>query len=508
MIEMVQYDYIRYLYFNEGLNQRSIAKKIGVHRKTVKRAIENTEQKYNLTAVKDKPINGKYEDLVEKLLSENSTKPRKHKLTKKRMYELLQEEDYEGSYSAFTSLTRFIEQKLNINVSEAFLKLKHKPGTLQVDFGEMVVMQNHVPRKIIVFCAKLCNSKIEFIKAYPKQSTEFFLDGLNSAFKFLGGIPRKIMFDNLKQAVKNMSVNGGRILQDSFIRFKSFYAFDAVFCGPRKGNEKGAVENLVKYTRNNYFLPYLEFDDFESLNRLILKHCIKRMNTGKADGKTWLELFDKEKETGFLELKDIYDPSVIVEAKVDTYQLIHIESNRYSVPTQYVGHTVQVRLYPFKVVIYEKGVLIAEHERLFGRNKESLDPYHFLDLLQRKPRAYEDAEVIQDWKLPQIFSEYHHQLQAHRQSISKGTKEFIDILKLTKKYGIKRIEYILNDFNKANRYSYQEILSYLRSTEESKSNSLTLDYDTLEKLNVLDIKSENMPLDAYSDLMNIGGGMQ
>lgn len=141
-------------------------------------------------------------------------------------------------------------------------------------------------------------------------------------------------------------------------------------------------------------------------------------------------------------------------------------------------------------------------------SSKSLDPYHFLDLLQRKPRAYEDAEVIQDWKLPQIFSEYHHQLQAHRQSISKGTKEFIDILKLTKKYGIKRIEYILNDFNKANRYSYQEILSYLRSTEESKSNSLTLDYDTLEKLNVLDIKSENMPLDAYSDLMNIGGGMQ
>ena len=91
MIEMVQYDYIRYLYFNEGLSQRSIAKKIGVHRKTVKRAIENPEQKYNLTAVKDKPINGKYEDLVEKLLSENSTKPRKHKLTKKRMYELLQE---------------------------------------------------------------------------------------------------------------------------------------------------------------------------------------------------------------------------------------------------------------------------------------------------------------------------------------------------------------------------------------------------------------------------------
>ena len=507
MIELVQYDYIRFLYFNEGLSQRSIAKKMRIHRKTVKRAIENPEQKYHLSTAKDKPINGKYNELVKKLLIENSTKPRKYKLTKKRMYELLQEEHYEGSYSAFTCLTRSIEQELNINVPEAFLKLKHKPGTLQVDFGEMIVMQNHVPRKVIVFCAKLCNSKVEFIKAYPKQSTEFFLDGLNSVFKFLGGIPRKIMFDNLKQAVKNMSVNGGRILQDSFIRFKSFYAFEAVFCGPRKGNEKGAVENLVKYTRNNYFLPYLEFNNFDDLNKLILKQCIKRMNTGKADGNTWLELFNQEKGTGFLELKDIYDPSVIVEAKVDTYQLIHIESNRYSVPTRYVDRKVQVRLYPFKVVIYENGTVIAEHERLFGRNKESLDPYHFLDLLQRKPRAYEDAEVIQDWKLPEIFSEYHHQLQAHRQSVSKGTKEFIDILKLTKRYGINRIGDILADFDKSNHYSYQEILSYLRSSEETQNNSLVLDYDTLERLDILNIKSQNMPIDAYSKLIDIGGNI-
>lgn len=502
---MVQYDYIRYLYFNEGLSQRAIAKKVGVHRNTVRKAIENNSNEYTLRVVKDKPVNGEFKELIKEMVQSNSFKPRKHKLTKKRMYELMVDQEYPGSYSAFTYLVRAIEKELHINMPEAFLKLKQKPGTLQVDFGEVVVMENKIPRKIIIFCAKLCNSKVEFVKAYPRQSTEFFLDGLNSAFEFLGGIPRKIMFDNLKQAVKNISQNGGRILQDNFIKFKAFYAFDSAFCGPRKGNEKGAVENLVKYTRNNYFLPYIQFNGFDNLNKHLREANIKRMNNTKFEKIPWSILLQEEFEDGFMELKEIYDPSMSIDAKVDTYQIIHVDSNRYSVPTQFVGQRLHVRLYPFKVIISDRNVVIAEHKRLSGKNKEILNPYHYLELLKRKPRAYDDSKVIQDWKLPEIFNEYHRQLKAHRNSNSKGTKEFIDILRLTERYGLTSIKKILKKFHKENHYSYEEVVSYLRNDANSISAVQELNYDILVTRNIHDIKSDNMPIEAYDSLISLGG---
>lgn len=502
---MAQYDYIRYLYFNEGLSQRAIAKKVGVHRNTVRRALNNDSNNYVLTTVKEKPINGEFQELIRSLVKENSLKARKHKLTKKRMYELLVEEEYKGSYSAFTYQVREIEKELNINRPEAFIKLRLKPGTIQVDFGEVVVVKNKIPRKVIIFCAKVCNSKVEFIKAYPRQSTEFFLDGLNSTFEFLGGVPRKIMFDNLKQAVKNISSNGGRILQDNFIKFKAYYAFEAVFCGARKGNEKGAVENLVKYARNNYFLPYLEFESFSKLNNRLRLKCIKRMNTAKHQNIYWVKLFAEEYKDGFMKLKDFYDPAICTDAKVDSYQIIHVDSNRYSVPTQYVGERLEVRLYPFKVVISKGSIVITEHMRLFGKNKEHLNPYHYLDLLKRKPRAYNDSKVIQEWRLPEIFNEYHRQLKAHRKSNSKGTKEFIDILRLTEENSIKKIEKILKLLHNDNHYSYEEVVSFIRIDADSIRVPRELNYDTLFKRNIHDIKSENMPIEAYDKLMLIGG---
>ena len=153
---MVQYDYIRFLYYNKGKSKRAIAKEVGVHRNTVTKAIENPEQKYNLISEREKPVNQDFEERVKWLIQDNQNKPKKHRLTKTRMHNLLCNEGYTGSYSAFTYLARQIEEELNINTKEAYLKLNPIKGSMQVDFGEMTVMHNKVPRKVYVFCAKLC----------------------------------------------------------------------------------------------------------------------------------------------------------------------------------------------------------------------------------------------------------------------------------------------------------------------------------------------------------------
>lgn len=403
MITVEQFDYITYLYFNEGKSQRSIASIVGVRRKTVKRAIENKENKSTSKRQKERPINGDFKNLIKNMVLENSTKPKKHKLTKLRIYELIKDEGYARSYSAFTFIVRKIEEGLSLCEKEVYLKLKPAKVTMQVDFGEIIVMDKEIPRKVIAFCAKLAHSKGEFIKAYPRQSTEFFLDGLNSAFIFFRGVPKKIIFDNLKQAVKSINSNCERILQENFIAFKSFYCFDAVFCGPTKGDEKGMVENLVKYTRNNYFLPYPNFNGYEKLNDFLYQKCTERLHKNKFKDKLWYTRLAEETSIHFLSLKDMFDPAVIITAKVDTYQLVHIDNNKYSVPTNYVGKKVTVKKYPFKIDISFNGILIATHDRLFDKSKEYLNPYHYLDLLKKRARAFDDSVVMKQWVTKNIF---------------------------------------------------------------------------------------------------------
>lgn len=503
VIEMVQYDYIRFLYFNEGLSKREISRRVNVHRDTVTRAIETKDNKYTLSEEKDKPINGPYEENIKVMIEENANQPRKHKLTKTRMYELLVEEGYQGSYSAFTYEVRKIEEELGLNNKEAFLKLAHPRGVMQVDFGEMLVKENGIPRKIHVFCAKFSCEKAEFVQAYPRESTEYFFDGLNRAFQFFNGIPKKIIFDNLKPAVKQVNSGTDRVLQNEFLKFKAFYSFEAEFCGPGKGNEKGLVENLVKYTRNNYFLPYIDFKGFEELNEKLITKCWNRLQKQKIEDITWREMLSQSIDSHFLPLKEIYDCAKITTAKIDTYQLAHIDKNRYSVPTGFVGKKVDVKLYPFKVIISFKNKIIAEHERLFSKNKDSLDPYHFLDLLMKKTRAYDDALVINGWDLPPIFTHFHQRLKSHTQSTSRGTKEYIGILKLTKTYGIDRIKKILKQLDASNRYSYEEVLSILRY-EEDPHYRITLSTSTLESLGVEHIKSSYTPLVEYNTLTKGG----
>lgn len=111
----------------------------------------------------------------------------------------------------------------------------------------------------------------------------------------------------------------------------------------------------------------------------------------------WYQALNDSLEDNFLPIKGHFDPANLVTAKVNSYQIVHVDRNRYSVPMNYVGKKVDIKVYPFEVVyvkIIYKGKLIAEHERVFSKGEDQLDPYHFLDLLMIKPRAYDDALVI------------------------------------------------------------------------------------------------------------------
>ena len=118
---------------------------------------------------------------------------------------------------------------------EMFVPLSHAPGHAQCDFGEALVVIGGVEQKAHCFVIDLPHSDGCFVKAYPAETTEAFLDGHISAFAFLGGVPQSILYDNTKLAVARILGDGRRKRTRAFTELQSHYLFDDRFGRPRQG---------------------------------------------------------------------------------------------------------------------------------------------------------------------------------------------------------------------------------------------------------------------------------
>ena len=162
------------------------------------------------------------------------------------------------------------------------MPLCHPPGHAQCDFGEALVIIGGVEQKAHCFVLDLPHSDGCFIKAYPGETTEAFLDGHVPAIAFLGGVPQSILYDNTKLAVARILGDSRRKRTRAFTELQSHYLFDDRFGRPGKGNDKGKVEGLAGYMRRNFLVPIPSFESFDALNAHLERRCLARM-----DAKGW-----------------------------------------------------------------------------------------------------------------------------------------------------------------------------------------------------------------------------
>jgi transposase len=190
--------------------------------------------------------------IIDAILEADKTAPRKQRHTAKRIFERLRiEHGYAGGYTVVKDYVRIARTRSR----EVFVPLAHPPGRAQVDFSECIGVIGGVRMKLHVFCFDLPQSDACFINAYPAETTEAFLDGHVSAFAFFGGVPISILYDNLKIAVARILGDGKRQPTRAFTELVSHYLFQEPFGRPGKGNDKGKVEALVKYSRTNFLTP-------------------------------------------------------------------------------------------------------------------------------------------------------------------------------------------------------------------------------------------------------------
>ena len=232
------------------------------------------------------------------------------------------------------------------------MPLSHAPGHAQCDFGEALVVIGGAQRKAHCFVIDLPHSDGCFVKAYPAETTEAFLDGHTSAFAFLGGVPQSILYDNTKLAAARILGDGRKKRTQAFSELQSHYLFDDRFGRPGKGNDKGKVEGMVGYMRRAFLVPVPSFESFEVLNAHLERHCLERMDTKlRGHAETIGQRMERDLDA-LLPLPAVpYEACEKQASRVSSLSLVRYRTNDYSAPVAYGHRDVLVRGYVDQVVI-------------------------------------------------------------------------------------------------------------------------------------------------------------
>ena len=427
MFAVEVYAAVRRFVFIDGNSRREAARVFGLSRETVLKMCRfSLPPGYTRTKPVAKPKRGPLLPVIDAILEADRAAPVKQRHTAKRIFERLRDEHgFVGGYTVVKDYVRICRARSR----ETFVPLAHPPGHGQVDFGEAVGVIGGVRQKIHFFCMDLPQSDACFVKAYPRETTEAFLDGHVSAFAFFGGVPLSLLYDNTTIAVAKICGDGRRERTRAFTELVSHYLFQDRFGRPGKGNDKGKVEGLVKYSRSNFMVPIPEAASYDDLNAMLATRCRARQGDHAGRHATTIgERLVADTAT----LRDL--PPVALEpcekrsGRVSSTALVRYRCNDYSVPTRYGFQDVMVKGFVDEVVILCAGKVVARHPRCYAEGAFIADPLHYLALIEMKPNALDQAAALQGWELPEVFQRLRHLLEARMGN--RGKREFIQVLRL------------------------------------------------------------------------------
>jgi transposase len=431
--DMEQWNDIRRRVLVDGVSKRSILRETGMHWRTLNKILTHSEPPgYQLTKPRERPKIGPFEDRIKQILEDDLKVHKKQRHTAKRIWERLRDENgYQGAYSTVREAVRRLTQKNQ----EVFIPLKHPPGEAQVDFGHALACVGGQLRKIPFFVMSLPHSDAVFVMAFERENTETFQEGHVQAFEFFNGVPKRITYDNTRIAVSQIIGSRQRRLTHGFLQLKSHYLFDHHFCLPARGNEKGVVEGLVKYTRLNFMVPVPQVRDFEELNAQLRQQCqeeLKRRLRGKSDSK---EVLLTEDQAAMIPLPaSPFEAARKVSTTANSLSLVRFDCNDYSVPVCWAHHPIVAKGFCWEVFLYAQGQEVARHSRIWDKEKVKFEPVHYLALLERKPGALDHALPLDKWELPETFTTLRKRLE--NQYGGEGVREYIKILRLLEKHSM------------------------------------------------------------------------
>jgi transposase len=277
-----------------------VARKLGVHRRMVRDAVRSAtparRKKTERPHVKIEPAAA----FIDAVLAADRKAPRKQRHTAKRIWERIRWE-VPGCTAAERTVRHYVElrkQELGFGRRETFVPQSYEWGVeAQVDWYEAYADLDGERVKLQVFSMRSMASGAAYHRAYLRATQQAFLEAHALAFHFFGGVFRRLRYDNLSSAVKKILRGYERELTARFIAFRSHSQYEASFCTPGEGHEKGGVEGEVGYFRRNHWVPVPTATDLADLNAKLLADCHHdetRMLAGRTESVGTLLLTEKE----------------------------------------------------------------------------------------------------------------------------------------------------------------------------------------------------------------------
>ena len=358
----------------------TIARHLNIHHGTVKRALSATGVSKQNILVKGSMIDPFLSFVMDTLQKFPS-------LTASRLYDMVKERGYPGGLDHFRHLISFYRPRPQ---AEAYLRLKTLPGEqAQVDWGHFgYVTIGKAKRPLMAFVMVLSFSRKMFLHFYLNQRTENFLRGHEGAFQAFGGIPRVILYDNLKSAVLERCGDAIRF-NPVLLKFAAHYHFEPRPVAVYRGNEKGRVERAIRYVRDNFFAARL-WDTTDELNAQATIWCETQATDRPCpeDRARTVGAVFKEEKPRLLPLPDNPYPCDEIETvRVGKTPYIRFDLNDYSVPHAHVRKILTVQASLKIVNIAEGATVVASHVRSFDKAQQIECEEHIKRLAEQKKGA-------------------------------------------------------------------------------------------------------------------------
>src|SRR5215207_5669119 len=358
----------------DGLSIRALADRHGVHRRTVRQALESAIPPARKTPQRLAPRLEPFRGFIDDMLRSDLDAPKKQRHTARRILARLIDERgaTDLSYSTVRDYVRKrrpeIAAEAGKPVEECCLPQSHPPAADgEVDFHILLVILRGIKTKTALFTMRLSFSARAAHRAFLTQGQEAFLEGHVYGFERLGGVPcGKVRYDNLNSAVKQVLFGRSRQENERWIAFKSHYGFEAWYCQPghEGSHEKGGVEGEGGRFRRNHCVPVPVVDSIEELNALLAAaddaDDARRVgNRANSVGQDWA--FEK---TLLRPLpSESFDTALTLTPRVDRYAQVMVRCNQYSVPARFIGHRVRVKLSASTVTVFDRITVVARHQR-------------------------------------------------------------------------------------------------------------------------------------------------
>ncbi|EOS78089.1 hypothetical protein C819_00400 [Lachnospiraceae bacterium 10-1] len=361
----------------KGMSYVEPGKKYHMDPRTAKRYAQSPQKpEYTLTQPKPTKLDA-YKQQVDQWLEEAP-------YSAVRILEKLQEQGFDGKYSIVKEYVRGKKMDLDEKATVRFETMPGKQG--QMDWGffeDHLVHEDGKWKKLYCFLMILGYSRMRYIEFVTDMSTNTLIRCHQNAFRYFGGYPEEILYDNMKQVViKRLLKQEDSTLNRQFEDFAGFYGFKPILCRPYRGQTKGKVERTVQFVRDNFMIG-IKYESLADLNGQAQAWCNKV--NGKVHATTNEIPFERLKAERLNPLR-----------RVQKDCLISYAGNQYSVPAEYIGKDVAVVALDSMLAAYYEGKQIALHRISYQKKDMVVNPQHYRRLTLKQTMEAENMLLEQD----------------------------------------------------------------------------------------------------------------